>query len=105
MQTRDYAHSASGSHPARFTANSLPPGEARAVQLGELPMKSPLRLMLTLTAGIVTAHAFAAPAAAPADAQAAHEAAVENVRATLAQGARAAGTGSAKRSKAMGNNV
>ncbi len=68
-------------------------------------MKSPLRLMLTLTAGIVTAHAFAAPAAAPADAQAAHEAAVENVRATLAQGARAAGTGSAKRSKAMGNNV
>ncbi|HEU4664535.1 MAG TPA: hypothetical protein VFS55_10930 [Dokdonella sp.] len=67
-------------------------------------MKSPLRLTLTLAAGVAALPALAATAPA-ADVRAAHDAAATQIRAALTQAAANAKAAATKRSKAMGNDV
>lgn len=67
-------------------------------------MKSSLRLMLTLAAGVAALPALAATTA-PADVRAAHEVAVTKVRAALNDAATKAKVAATKRVKAMGSDV
>ncbi|MGN6521432.1 MAG: hypothetical protein ACTHK2_18655 [Dokdonella sp.] len=67
-------------------------------------MKSTLRLMLTLAAGVATLPALAATAT-PDDVRAAHDAAATQIRAALDSAANEAKANAAKRAKAMGNDI